>query len=396
MINRKLTVVAFGAILVAAACAPGASVAPSESAGGGTETAPPASAAADQCIVGVSWNNFQQPRWAAKDRPSMQRTVTDGGGLFLDFDANLSNTQQLTDVQTLINQGADVIVLLAQDDKAGAEVVKLAAENNVPVIAYDRLIEDPSVLYLSFNNTDVGVAEATAMLAKVPPGTTDKPANYVLIKGDPGDANAKTFLPAGWDQAGLKAAVDAGTIKILADQFTDAWDTTKAQNNMEAIIDKAVVDGTKIDAVLAENDSTALGVAAALKNKSYGIVPISGQDGDTANLQNVAAGIQYVDVWKDSNQLGKAAGAAALQLCEGKTIPEVAIPDGVLDAASAPDNLAVQDFTTPGGNTVKSLILKVQPITQENLQKILDAKWLTKEVLCKNATDPATAAPVCQ
>ena len=86
----------------------------------------------------------------------------------------------------------------------------------------------------------------------------------------------------------------------------------------------------------------------------------------------------------------------ALQLCEGKTIAEVVVPDGVLDAASAPDNLAVQDFTTPGGNTVKSMILKVQPITQENLQKILDAKWLTKEVLCKNATDPATAAPVCK
>ncbi len=166
------------------------------------------------------------------------------------------------------------------------------------------------------------------MLAKVPPGTADKPANYVLIKGDPGDANAKTFLPAGWDQAGLKAAVDAGTIKVLADQFTDAWDTTKAQNNMEAIIDAANASGDKIDAVLAENDSTALGVAAALKNKSYGNVPISGQDGDTANLQNVAAGIQYVDVWKDANQLGKAAGAAALQLCEGKTIAEVAVPDG--------------------------------------------------------------------
>ena len=124
--------------------------------------------------------------------------------MFIDFDANLSNTQQLTDVQTLINQGADVIVLLAQDDKAGAEVVKLATQNNIPVIAYDRLIEDPSVLYLSFNNTDVGKAEAEAMLKKVPKG------NYVLIKGDPGDANASKFLPAGWDEAGLKDKVDCG------------------------------------------------------------------------------------------------------------------------------------------------------------------------------------------
>jgi D-xylose transport system substrate-binding protein len=329
----------------------------------------------------------------------MQRTITNGGGIMIDFDANLSDTQQLTDVQTLINQGAKVIVLLAQSGTSGAQAVKLATDAGIPVIAYDRLIEDPKVLYMSFNNTDVGVAEATAMLAKVPPGTTDKPANYVLIKGDPGDANASTFLPAGWDQAGLKAAVDAGTIKILNNPpdgtFTKAWDTTTATSQMEAIIDAANAAGTKIDAVLAENDSTALGSVAALKNKSYGIVPVSGQDGDTANLQNVAAGWQYVDVWKDANQLGNAAGAAALQLCKDPNVANVTIPSGVIDAASAPDNLSVQDFTTPGNNVEKSLILKVQPITQDNLQKIIDAKWLTLPVLCANATDPATAASIC-
>ena len=101
----------------------------------------------------------------------MQRTITNGGGIMIDFDANLSDTQQLTDVQTLINQGAKVIVLLAQSGTSGAQAVKLATDAGIPVIAYDRLIEDPKVLYMSFNNTDVGNAEATAMLAKVPPGT---------------------------------------------------------------------------------------------------------------------------------------------------------------------------------------------------------------------------------
>jgi D-xylose transport system substrate-binding protein len=371
------------AAFVALACSTGSpTTAPGSSAAG--------SPAADNgCTVGVSWNNFQQPRWAAKDRPSMQRTVVDGGGVFIDFDANLSSTQQLTDVDTLIQQGADVIVLLAQDDQAGAEVVKKATDAGLPVIAYDRLIEDPNVLYLSFNNVDVGKAEATAMLAEVPSG------NYVLIKGDPGDANAKTFLPSGWDEAGLKAKVDSGDITILADQFTEAWATSKAQDNMETIIDAAVSNNTPINAVLAENDSTALGVVQALEAKSYGIVPVSGQDGDTANLQNVAAGKQFVDIWKDANQLGKAAGAAALQLCAGKAIKDVEIPSGIVDAASAPDNLHVQDFTTPGNNTVSSLILKVQPITQDNLQKIIDAKWLDLKTLCANATDPATAAPIC-
>ena len=164
---------------------------------------------------------------------------------------------------------------------------------------------------------------------------------------------------------------------------------------METIIDAAVANNTPINAVLAENDSTALGVVQALDAKSYGIVPVSGQDGDTANLQNVAAGKQFVDIWKDANQLGNAAGAAALQLCAGKAIADVEIPAGIIDAASAPDNLKVQDFTTPGNNTVKSVILKVQPVTQDNLQIILDAKWLDLKTLCANATDPATAAPIC-
>ena len=125
---------------------------------------------------------------------------------------------------------------------------------------------------------------------------------------------------------------------------------------MEAIIDTANQSGDKIDAVLAENDSTALGVAAALKDKSYGIVPISGQDGDTANLQNVAAGIQYVDVWKNSQRAGqgrRCSRAAALRRQDDRRGGASGGPPR--SPANAPDNLAVQDFMTPGGNTVKSM-----------------------------------------
>src|SRR5207249_6594743 len=141
-----------------------------------------------------------------------------------------------------------------------------AKDAGIPVIAYDRLIEDPSVLYITFDNVGVGKAEASAIIAKVPTG------NYVLIKGDAGDANAKTFLPMGWDQAGLKDKVTSSAIKIIGPAdgtYTDGWKTQGAQANMEAIIDQANAAGTKINAVLAENDSTALGVAQALTGKSY-------------------------------------------------------------------------------------------------------------------------------
>jgi len=339
----------------------------------------------------VSWNNYQQPRWAAHDQPNIKSTVEAGGGTYIDADANLSNEQQLTDVDTLISKGAKVLILLAQDTKAILPAVQKAHDAGIPVIAYDRLIEDPKVLYITFDNVGVGKAEADAILKKVPSG------NYVLITGDPGDPNASTFLPQGWDQAGLKAAVDAGKIKILNGPTgtpTDAWKTENAQKNMEAIIDKAVADGTKIDAILAENDSTALGVVGALTSKSYGYPPLSGQDGDPANLNNVALGKQYVDVWKNANELGKAAGAAALALCAGGDMASLKLQDGLIDPTVAPvAGLTAQPFTTPGNNTVSSFILQPTPLTADNLQLAVDGKQISKADLCKGVDATAATAP---
>ena len=387
--NRRLGLLVGAVAVIAAACS---------SSGSGGSAAPGGSAAAAGsggagCTVGVSWNNFQQPRWAAHDKPNIQKTVEGAGGKYIDADANLSNTQQATDIDTMISKGAKVLIVLAQDTKAVLPSIAKAKQAGIPVIAYDRLIEDPSALYITFDNVGVGKAEADAVIKKVPKG------NYVLIKGDPGDPNASTFLPQGWDQAGLKDKVTSGDIKVLNGPdgtFTDAWKTEKAQSNMEAIIDKAVSNGTKIDAILAENDSTALGVVGALTAKSYGYPPLSGQDGDTANLNNVALGRQYVDVWKNANELGKAAGAAALALCNGGDMASLKLPDGLIDPTVAPAaGLTAQPFKTPGGNTVSSFILQPTPLTADNLQLAIDGKQITKAELCKGV-DAATAPAACK
>jgi D-xylose transport system substrate-binding protein len=358
--------------------------------GGGGSAAPGGGGTA--CKVGISWNNFQQPRWAATDKPKMFDAIQAGGGTVVgDPDANLDSQRQLSDVDTLINKGAQVLVLLAQSNTAILPALQKAKDAGIPVIAYDRLIDDPYVLYITFDNVGVGKAEADAIIKKVPTG------NYVLIKGDPGDANAKTFLPSGWDQAGLKDKVTSGAIKIIGPAdgtYTDGWKTQGAQANMEAIIDQANAAGQKIDAVLAENDSTALGVAAALTGKSYDpYPPVSGQDGDPANLNNVALGKQFVDIWKNSNELGKAAGQAALALCKDKDPTKITIS---VDASVAPvAGNSPTDFTTPGGKTVKSIILQPTPIMAETLDKVITAGWYaTKADICKGAD--TTKVPACK
>ena len=240
------------------------------------------------------------------------------------------------------------------------------------------------------------------MFVKVPTGT------YVLIKGDPGDPNASTFLPQGCNDACLQDKIDSGEITIFDDQFTPDWSTETAQDNMEAIIDAANAEGVQIDAVLAENDSTALGVAAALQAKSYDQIPVSGQDGDPANLNNVALGWQYVDVWKNSNELGKGGGEAALQLCAGTAIADVDLStiDDQLDDTVQPDDLsAPSDFVTPGldglpdtgdENTVKSFILKPTPLTAETLNLPLEAGWYaTEQDICEGVTAESPGAAAC-
>src|SRR5919198_607340 len=204
MFHRRLAVIAALGAVVLGACTSN----PSSTAGGGGAGASGGGGGAG-CTVGVSWNNFQQPRWAAHDKPNIQQTVEKAGGKYIDKDANLSNEQQATDIDTMISQGAKVLIVLAQDTKAVIPAIQKAKQAGVPIIAYDRLIEDTSALYITFDNVAVGKAEADAILKKVPKG------NYVLIKGDPGDPNAKTFLPQGWDEAGLKDKVASGDIKIL-------------------------------------------------------------------------------------------------------------------------------------------------------------------------------------
>jgi D-xylose transport system substrate-binding protein len=328
-----------------------------------------ASAQDDQLVVGVSWNNFNEPRWAAFDEPAIKAALEAAGAQYISTDAGSSAEQQLADVDNLISQGADALIILAQDGTAILPAVQSALDNGIPVVAYDRLIENPGTLYLSFDNVGVGRIMAETIFPVVPKG------NYAIIKGNQADANAD-FLRAGMEEV-IGAAVAAGDIVIpeACEMYTDNWDPANAQTNMENCLTSVDND---IQAVLSENDGMAGGVIAALDAQGLaGTVPVTGQDGDPGALNRVALGTQLVSVWKDARVLGKAAGEAAAALA--------ANPDLAALAGTAP-------FTSPGGNTLTSVILAPTPVTQENLQVVVDAGVITQEALCQGVTAGSVAA----
>lgn len=318
-------------------------------------------------VIGVSWSNFQEERWKT-DEAAIKSAVEAAGNKYISADAQSSAAKQLTDVEALISQGAHALIILAQDAGAIGPAVEKASAEGIPVIGYDRLIENPEAFYITFDNKEVGRMQARAVYAAQPEG------NYAFIKGSSADPNAD-FLFSGQMEV-LKEAMGSGKIKNVGEAYTDGWKPENAQKNMEQIL---TANDNAVDAVVASNDGTAGGVVAALSAQGLdGSVPVSGQDGDHAALNRVALGTQTVSVWKDARELGKAAGEAASVLADGGMMTD--IPG------------AVKWSGGPAGIEMNSLFLAPVPITRENLEVVIDAGWVAKDVVCQGVPAGSVAA----
>ncbi len=307
---------------------------------------------------GVSWTNFQEERWKT-DEAAMKAQLKKLGVKYISADAQADPTKQISDVENLIARGCDALIILAYDADAISPAISRAKAEGIPVVGYDRLIEDPYAFYLTFDNKEVGRMQAREVFKVKPEG------NYVFIKGSSTDPNAD-FLHEGQLEV-LKEAMDAGKIKNVGEQYTEGWKPEVAQKNMEQIL---TANNNKVDAVVASNDGTAGGVVAALTAQGMeGITPVSGQDGDHAALNRVARGTQTVSVWKDARELGKAAADVAVSLAKGQKIGNATKWSG-----------------GPKGVEMEAILLKPVPITHANLNVVIDAGWVKKTVVCQGVS----------
>jgi D-xylose transport system substrate-binding protein len=318
-----------------------------------------ATAYAQDLTVGVSWSNFQEERWKT-DEAAIVAALDAAGAEYVSTDAQSSSAKQLADIESLIAQGVDALIILAQDSQAIGPAMQAAADEGIPVVGYDRLIEDDRAFYLTFDNVEVGRMQARAVLEAAPEG------NYVMIKGSPTDPNAD-FLRGGQQEV-LQDAIDSGAITIVGEAYTDGWLPANAQRNMEQILTQTAND---VDAVVASNDGTAGGVVAALTAQGMDGIPVSGQDGEHAALNRIAQGTQTVSVWKDARELGRAAGEIAVARAGGSAMADV---DGAAE------------WTSPAGTALVAKFLVPVPITQDNLSVVVDAGWISQEALCQGVS----------
>ena len=333
---------------------------------------------ASDFTVGVAMPTQQSERWIA-DGDNVKKTLEEMGyKVDLQY-ANDDIPTQVSQIENMVSTGADALIVASIDGTTLTDVLQQAADNDVPVIAYDRLINGTENVdyYTTFDNYQVGVQQATSLLTGL--GVLDEngkdtgvegPLNIEVFAGSPDDNNAKFFWDGAMDT--LKPYLDKGVLTIPSGQtdFEQAailrWLPETAQKRMENIL--TVIGGTKLDGVLSPYDGLSIGIISALTSGGYAasdLPVVTGQDAEAGSVKSIIAGEQYSTIFKDTRELGKVAAE-------------------MVDAILKGDEPEVNDTETYD-NTVKvvpSYLLESVIVTKDNYKSVLvDSGYYTEDDL---------------
>lgn len=305
--------------------------------GNATKTA--GATASDEIVIGLSLDTLKEARWQA-DRDLFVKRCKELGARVEVQSANGDDSQQLRDVDSLLTAGAKVLVIVPHDGLAMAKAVDIAHKNNVPVISYDRLIQQaPLDLYLSFDNERVGQLQAKYLVEQL-----KGKGRIVRIYGAPTDNNAKQFKK-GQDDV-LNPLIKSGAITVVHEDWAEDW----KPENAKRITNAAISRSSNFNAILASNDGTAGGAIQALSEEGLaGKVIVTGQDAELAACRRIASGSQAMTIYKPIKLLATSAADAAVNMARGKPIIARAV-------------------TNNGKTDVPSILNDVITVTKANLE----------------------------
>jgi D-xylose transport system substrate-binding protein len=300
-------------------------------------------------------------RWENADRPLLGEAFKAAG---VDSDiqnANGDKAKFATIADQMLNEGANVLLIVNLDSPSAAAVIAKAKQQGVPVIDYDRLtLGGGASYYVSFDNVAVGTAQGEGLVKCMKANGNDS-GPVALLNGSPTDNNA-TLFKQGYE----KAIKDAG-YTIAADQSVPDWDNTKAGTIFEQMYTKA---NGKFVGVDSANDGLGGAVASVLKrNGQTKDIPTTGQDATDEGLQRVLLGSQCMTVYKAIKKEADAASKLAIALAKGDTAGADALATG-----------QVEDTETK--QQVKSVLLEPQAIFPENVKDVVADGFTTADKIC--------------
>ncbi|WIM21268.1 MULTISPECIES: multiple monosaccharide ABC transporter substrate-binding protein [unclassified Microbacterium] len=337
----------------------------------------------DGGLIGVAMPTKSSERWIQDGNAVKEALEAEGYTVDLQY-AEDDIPTQVSQIENMITKGAEALIVASIDGTTLSEVLQDAADADIPVIAYDRLIRDTENVdyYATFDNFLVGQQQARSVLNGL--GLTDLegepladapagPFNIELFAGSLDDNNAKFFWDGAMDQ--LEPLIEDGTLVVQSGQTdieqaaTLRWDGETAQSRMENILTADYSDGTQVDAVLSPYDGISRGIISALTDAGYSTGDewpiISGQDAEVDSVKAILSGEQYATIFKDTRELAKVAAAMAVALLNDEE-PEV-------NDTETYEN---------GVKVVPSYLLGPVPVVAENVESsLVDTGYWTAEEL---------------
>ena len=320
-------------------------------------------------VIGVAMPTQDLQRWN-QDGANMKAQLEEKGyEVDLQYAGNDIATQ-VSQLENMIANGVGVLVVACIDGDSLGTVLAQAKEAGIPVISYDRLIMNTDAVsyYATFDNYLVGKTQGEYIVEALDLENQDGPFNIEFVTGDPGDNNVNFFFGGAMDV--LQPYIDEGKLVVPSGQMTKDevattnWATDAAQARFENILSSNYADGTTLHAVLASNDSTALGVVNALAANYTGEYPIiTGQDCDIANVPHIVDGTQAMSVFKDTRALAS------------KVVEMV---DAIMTGAEAP----VNDTETydNGTGVIPSYLCEPVAVTADNyVEMLIDSGYYTED-----------------
>jgi putative multiple sugar transport system substrate-binding protein len=305
---------------------------------------------------------------------SSERWISDGDNVVKDLQAKGYRTKlvfgeddpdtQVSQIENLITQGVKGLIIAAIDNKSLNNVLQEAADANIPVIAYDRLILGSENVghYASFDNEKVGELQADYIVDKLGLKDGKGPFNIELFAGSNDDNNTKYFFNGAMSV--LKPYLDSGKLVVRSGQTqlnqvtTLRWDGATAQRRMDDLLTSSYKSG-RVDAVLSPYDGISIGVLSALKSDGYGsaskpLPVLTGQDAELASVKSIIAGEQTQTVYKDTRKLAEVASAMVDDVLNDRK-PEV-------NDVKTYDN---------GAKTVPAYLLQPVSVDKSNYEEVL-------------------------
>ncbi len=347
-------------------------------AAGGANTVNTEFAAAKGCKnVGVLLpESDSSARYEAYDRPLLEREIKAAiPDVTIQYaNANNNATTQQNQAEAALTKGACILVVDPNDSDQASVIVQQAKASGVPVIAYDRLIQDPdTAFYVSFDNERVGELQGQYIVDQYKAGNLNlqKGATLVMINGSQTDNNALLFRKGALKA--LQPLIDSGDLNLVFDQYTPNWDNARAQSLMEGVLTK---EGNDVDIAYVANDGMANTVIAALRTqKLNGKVLVTGQDATATGIQNILTGDQTMTIYKPIAQEAKATARLVAALSNGE------------DVSSQVNG----QTEIKGGGQIPSVLETPIAVDKNNVEStVVKDGYLTKEQICSGLSEDNT------